>query len=60
MPNHHLKLSWLKTFYLVLVRNNTKVRHDTRYYLDKVVKEDGTLTCFDHEAANCINDFSVY
>ena len=38
--------------------NNTKVQDD----VDKLLKDDGTLTCSDHEVANCLNDFftSVY
>ena len=40
------------------VRSNTKVRVD----VDKLLKDDGTLTCSDHEVANHLNDFftSVY
>ena len=41
------------TLFWKYVRNNTKVRQD----IDKLVKEDGTLTCSDHEVANCLNDF---
>ena len=35
------------------MRNNTKVQRD----VDKMVKEDGTLTSSDYEVANCLNDF---
>ncbi|XP_065895972.1 uncharacterized protein [Dysidea avara] len=40
------------------VRSNTMVRVD----VDKLLKDDGTLTCSDHEVANRLNDFftSVY
>ena len=41
------------TLFWKYVRNNTKIRHD----VDKLVKEDGALTCSDHEVANCLNDF---
>ena len=41
------------TLFWKYVRNNTKVRHD----VDKLVKEDGTLTSSDCEVANCLNDF---
>ena len=40
------------TLFWKYVSNNTKVRQD----VDKLVKEDGTLTCSDHEVANCFND----
>ena len=41
------------TLFWKYVRNNTKVWQD----VDKLVKEDGTLTYSDHEVANCLNDF---
>ena len=35
------------------VRSNTKVQVD----VDKLLKDNGTLTCSDHEVANRLNDF---
>ena len=42
-----------KNIFWKYVRNNTKVRHD----VFKLVKEYGTITCSDHKAANCLNNF---